>query len=90
MRKTIDQIEPEEIKIVEQTSRAKIRPPMNETPPKPVNSATSKMMSDAFPIQIPDRLPTRIAPCPIVEAIFEGRFVSPELWATMPGLLYAD
>lgn len=47
-------------------------------------------MSDAFPIEIPDRLPVRIAPCPIVEAIFEARFVSPEHWATMPGLLFAQ
>lgn len=28
--------------------------------------------------------------CPIVEAIFEARFVSPEPWATLPGLLYAQ
>lgn len=46
-------------------------------------------MNNNFPIQIPDRLPVRIDPCPIVEAIFEARFVSPEPWATMPGLLYA-
>jgi uncharacterized protein (TIGR04255 family) len=47
-------------------------------------------MSNAFPIQIPDRLPIRITPCPIVEAIFETRFVSPQPWATMPGLLFAQ
>lgn len=47
-------------------------------------------MSDAFPIQIPDRLPIRIEPCPIVEAVFETRFVSPEPWATMAGLLFAQ
>lgn len=47
-------------------------------------------MSDAFPIEIPDRLPIRIEPCPIVEAIFEARFVSPQPWATMPGLLFAQ
>ncbi len=47
-------------------------------------------MSQPFPIPIPDRLPIRIAPCPIVEAIFEARFVSPESWATMPGLLFAQ
>lgn len=46
-------------------------------------------MSDPFPIQIPERLPLRIDPCPIVEAIFEARFVSPQPWATMPGLLFA-
>jgi uncharacterized protein (TIGR04255 family) len=44
-------------------------------------------MSDDFPIQIPDRLPIRITPCTIVQAVFETRFVSPEPWATMPGLL---
>jgi uncharacterized protein (TIGR04255 family) len=63
---------------------------MNETQPKAVNSPTLQAMSDAFPIQIPDRLPVRIEPCPIVEAIFETRFVSPEPWATMPGLLFAQ
>jgi uncharacterized protein (TIGR04255 family) len=47
-------------------------------------------MSDAFPIEIPDRLPIRTEPCPIVEAIFEARFVSPQPWATMPGLLFAQ
>jgi uncharacterized protein (TIGR04255 family) len=48
------------------------------------------IMPDTFPISIPDRLPIRIEPCPIVEAIFEARFVSPESWATLPGLLYAQ
>ncbi|HVR34239.1 MAG TPA: TIGR04255 family protein [Methylomirabilota bacterium] len=47
-------------------------------------------MSDAFPFQIPERLPIRIEPCPIVEAIFEARFVGLEPWATMPGLLFAQ
>ncbi|MEW6157293.1 MAG: TIGR04255 family protein [Verrucomicrobiota bacterium] len=47
-------------------------------------------MSNAFPFEIPERLPVRIEPCPIVEAIFEARFVSPEPWATMPGLLFAQ
>jgi uncharacterized protein (TIGR04255 family) len=47
-------------------------------------------MSDAFPIQIPERLPIRISPCPIVQAIFEARFVSPQPWPTMPGLLFAQ
>lgn len=35
-------------------------------------------MSDAFPIEIPERLPVRIARCPIIEAVFEARFVSPQ------------
>jgi uncharacterized protein (TIGR04255 family) len=48
------------------------------------------IMAETFPISIPDRLPIRIEPCPIVEAIFEARFVSLESWATMPGLLYAQ
>src|SRR4051812_14003959 len=47
-------------------------------------------MNDGFPIEIPKRLPIRIVPCPIVEAIFEARFVSPQPWATMPGLLFAQ
>ena len=65
------------------------RSKMNGTPNKAVNSPTLQVMSDAFPIPIPDRLPIRITPCPIVEAIFEARFVSPQPWATMPGLLFA-
>lgn len=47
-------------------------------------------MSDDFPIEIPERLPVRIARCPIIEAIFEARFVSPQPWTTMPGLLFAQ
>ena len=47
-------------------------------------------MNEGFPIPIPDRLPVRISPCPIVEAIFEARFVSPQPWTTMPGLLFAQ
>lgn len=41
-------------------------------------------------IQFPERLPIRISPCPIVEAIFEARFVSSEPWATLPGLLFGQ
>jgi uncharacterized protein (TIGR04255 family) len=47
-------------------------------------------MPDTFPIAIPDHLPIRIEPCPILEAIFEVRFVSSESWETLPGLLYAQ
>jgi len=47
-------------------------------------------MPETFPIPIPARLPVRISPCPIVEAVFEIRFTSTEPWATMPGLLYAE
>jgi uncharacterized protein (TIGR04255 family) len=46
-------------------------------------------MADEFPIPIPDRLPIRIDPCPIAEAILEIRFVTSESWATLPGLLFA-
>jgi uncharacterized protein (TIGR04255 family) len=63
---------------------------MNETPKNTVHSAVLQKMSDGFPIQIPERLPIRITPCPIVEAILEARFVSLQPWATMPGLLFAQ
>ena len=46
-------------------------------------------MNDGFPIPIPERLPVKIDPCPIVEAILEVRFVTSESWATLPGLLFA-
>jgi uncharacterized protein (TIGR04255 family) len=46
-------------------------------------------MNDGFPIPIPDRLPVKIDPCPIVEAILEIRFVTSESWPTLPGLLFA-
>jgi uncharacterized protein (TIGR04255 family) len=42
------------------------------------------------PIQFPERLPVRITPCPIIEAVYEARFVSTETWATLPGLLYGQ
>ena len=47
-------------------------------------------MNDAFPIQVPQPLPKKINPCPIVEAVFETRFLSQQPWATMPGLLFAQ
>ena len=34
------------------------------------------------------KLPTRISPCPIVEAVMDIRFTSSEPWQVMPGLLY--
>lgn len=46
-------------------------------------------MSNDFPIPIPQRLPVRINPCPIVEAVFEVRFNSLVPWTTLPGMLYA-
>ncbi len=63
---------------------------MNEKSDSAVHSTTLQKMSDAFPIPIPERLPIHIAPCPIVQAIFEVRFVSAQPWATMPGLLFAQ
>lgn len=39
-----------------------------------------------FPIQIPDRLPTRISPCPITEAVAEYRFTTTESWTNLPGI----
>jgi uncharacterized protein (TIGR04255 family) len=63
---------------------------MNKTPTKAVNSTTEQAMNNAFPIQIPERMPSQISPCPILEAVFEARFVSPQPWATMPGLLFAQ
>lgn len=47
-------------------------------------------MSNDFPIPVPQRLPLRISPCPIVEAIFEVRFTSLVPWTTLPGMLYAQ
>ena len=46
-------------------------------------------MNGDFPIPIPVRLPIKIDPCPIVEAILELRFVTSESWRTLPGLLFA-
>lgn len=46
-------------------------------------------MTAEFPIPIPDRLPVKIDPCPIVEAILELRFITSESWRTLPGLLFA-
>lgn len=47
-------------------------------------------MNDGFPIPIPGRLPIKIDPCPIVEAILELRFITSESWRTLPGLLFAQ
>jgi len=44
-------------------------------------------MNKPFPIPIPERLPRKIDPCPIVEAVFEIRFNTAEPWRTLPGLL---
>lgn len=47
-------------------------------------------MNEDFPIPIPERLPVRITPCPIVEAVLEIRFVTSEDWSVLPGLLYTE
>src|SRR5947207_15538639 len=47
-------------------------------------------MSGNLPTPIPHRLPTKIDPCPIVEAILEARFVTSESWRTLPGLLFSQ
>ncbi len=41
-----------------------------------------------FPIPTRERLPSRITPCPILEAVLEIRFVSKVEWSLLPGLLY--
>lgn len=43
-----------------------------------------------FPIPALDRLPTRISPCPIVEAILEVRFVTRKSWTLMPGQFFSE
>lgn len=43
-----------------------------------------------FPIPELERLPTRISPCPIIEAILEIRFVTTTSWRLMPGLFYRE
>jgi len=45
-------------------------------------------MSADFPFHIPERLPVRIDPCPVIEAVIEIRFVTQESWSVLPGLLY--
>jgi uncharacterized protein (TIGR04255 family) len=47
-------------------------------------------MSTEFPITLPDKLPSKITPCSIVEAVLEVRFATAESWTTLPGLLYAQ
>jgi len=47
-------------------------------------------MSAEFPFTIPERLPVRIDPCPILEAVLEIRFVTQESWDVLPGLLFSE
>src|SRR5580692_890708 len=46
-------------------------------------------MPDSLPFPIPVRLPRKITPCPILEAIMEIRFVPKRPWEHFPGL-FAD
>jgi len=41
-----------------------------------------------FPIPKLERMPARISPCPILEAVLEIRYVSKHDWTLLPGLLY--
>ncbi|MAS97244.1 MAG: hypothetical protein CMO55_28975 [Verrucomicrobiales bacterium] len=41
-----------------------------------------------FAIPIPDRLPIKISPCPIIEAVLEIRFITSAGWTLIPGLLF--
>lgn len=43
-----------------------------------------------FPWPLPERLPSKIDPCPIVEAVVSLRFVSAEPWRNIPGLMAAS
>ena len=43
-------------------------------------------MPTAFPFPAPERLPLKITPCPIVEAVMEVRFVPNRPWDHFPGL----
>jgi uncharacterized protein (TIGR04255 family) len=45
-------------------------------------------MASSLPIPPLDRVPTRITPCPILEAILEVRFVTSTPWSVLPGLLF--
>jgi uncharacterized protein (TIGR04255 family) len=61
--------------------------------PKPTRSSESggrkplPLPKSSVSLPIPERLPKRIEPCPIVEAAVELRFVSTESWRNLPGLL---
>ena len=53
------------------------------------SSSIRRSMTSVFPVSVPTRLPIRIDPCPIVEAVLEVRFITSESWLTLPGLLFA-
>jgi uncharacterized protein (TIGR04255 family) len=43
-----------------------------------------------FPIPNLERLPVRISPCPILNAVLEIRFVTQKEWSLLPGLLFTQ
>jgi uncharacterized protein (TIGR04255 family) len=43
---------------------------------------------NGLPFALPEKLPVKIDPCPIVEAVFEVRFITTEPWRTLPGKLF--
>lgn len=43
-----------------------------------------------FPIPKHERLPVRISPCPILNAVLELRFVTGKDWSLLPGLLFTQ
>ncbi len=44
-------------------------------------------MFENFPVKVVDPLPSRLDPCPIVEAAFEIRFTTSTPWIELPGLV---
>jgi len=44
-------------------------------------------MEPDFPIRFPQKLPSRLEKCPIIEAVLEVRFLATEQWRNLPGLL---
>lgn len=54
--------------------------------PRPILGLLPRLMPKDLPFPIPHRLPKKIAPCPIVEAALEIRFVPDRPWEHFPGL----
>jgi uncharacterized protein (TIGR04255 family) len=60
-------------------------------PKESMEKATvSEARASDFPIRPPNRLPIKITPCPIVEAVLEIRFITSESWRTLPGIFYGN
>src|SRR5437660_7682620 len=47
---------------------------------------SANLMRNGLPFPVPDRLPRKITPCPILEAVMEIRFVPNRPWDHFPGL----